>query len=177
MGRLSTEIKIGRKKVIKLGLLLLVSIASAVILRPWYHDSDRASIILVSIFSMLSGFLLAVMAVVANDKTLRGDDWKEQTYYLEQISTELLKHQLTFYVYLTTLLFTFAASVSGTWFTCAQKAAEYGLVFFATMGVILSFRLPAELKKRHEIALQNSIKKQREEEANKAMRRGESQSE
>jgi zinc transporter ZupT len=164
---------ISYKKVVKLLILLLLAGISAYYLQPWYAQSDRASIIIVSVFSMLSGFLLAVMAVVANDKSLRGRNWREKTYYLQSISDELLRHQITFYVYLLTLVAVFAASVSDTWCSDTQKIAQYALLFFATIGIALSFRLPAELKKRHESMLKNHIENEKEKERQAALKRSE----
>ncbi|KTG26278.1 hypothetical protein AWR38_00485 [Idiomarina sp. WRN-38] len=162
---------ISYKKVFKLLILLILASISAYVLQPWYAESDRASIIIVSVFSMLSGFLLAVMAVVANDKSLRGRNWREKTYYLQSISDELLRHQMTFYVYLLTLVAVFAASVSGTWCSNAQKLAQYALLFLASIGIALSFRLPAELKKRHETMLKNHVENEREKERKEALKK------
>ncbi|WKD29549.1 hypothetical protein NDQ72_06290 [Halomonas sp. KG2] len=167
---------ISYKKVVKLLTLLLLAGVSAYFLQPWYAESDRASIIIVSVFSMLSGFLLAVMAVVANDKSLRGRNWREKTYYLQSISDELFRHQITFYVYLLTLVAVFAASVSGTWCSDTQKGAQYALLFFATIGIVLSFRLPAELKKRHETMLKNHVENEREKERKEALKKGQNNS-
>lgn len=167
---------VSKKKLIKLGALLIFAALSAYFLRPWFSESKDASAIIVGIFSLLSGFLLAVMAVVANDKTVRGKNWREQTYHLQQISIELLRHQITFYIYLITLALAFVNSLSAKWCPIAQSSIEHSLLFFAIIGVALSFRLPAVLKKRHEIALKQMIAKNREKELAEDLKRGGDQS-
>ncbi len=162
---------ISYKKVVRLLTLFLLAGVSAYFLQPWYAESDGASIIIVSVFSMLSGFLLAVMAVVANAQSLRGRNWREKTYYLQSISDELFRHQITFYVYLLTLIAVFASSISDTWCSDIQKLAQYTLLFFATIGIALSFSLPAELKKRHESMLKSQIEKEREKARQAALKR------
>ncbi|MCK2046173.1 hypothetical protein [Chromohalobacter moromii] len=166
----TVEQRISRKKVAIEVASLLLSLAVAWFFQPWYHCSDNAIIVVVSVFSMLTGFLVAVMAIVANDRVMRGRNWRQDTFYLRQIKREMLRHKITFYIYLMVLVFAFCASVSGSWPSGAQQAAEHALLFFVSMGLLHSFQLPGVLSRKHITALEEQIRQRRDAETGKSSR-------
>lgn len=156
--------KISKKKVLfELASLLLAGCA-AWWLQPWYHGSEDAVTVIVTVFSILAGFLAAVMAIVANDRVLRGRNWRQDTYYLQLVNNELLRHKVTFFIYLAVLVLAMLDTLSDTWPYPAQRAVEHLLLFFATLGIVHSFQLPEILKRKHVSAMEHKIRRRREKE-------------
>lgn len=156
--------RISRKKVIVALVSVLLAGVASWFLQPWYHSSKDAVTVLVTVFSILAGFLAAVMAIVANDRVLRGRNWRQDTYYLRLIRNELRLHQLTFYIYLAVLVLAFMSSLDSSWPCLAQRLVEHGLLFFTTLGIIQSFQLPEVLKRKHISAMEHNIRRRRESE-------------
>ncbi len=156
--------KISKKKVAyELASWVLAGVASWQ-LQPWYHTSKDAVTVIVTVFSILAGFLAAVMAIVANDRMLRGRNWRQDTYYLRLIRNELLRYKLTFYIYLSVLVLSFLATLSSSWPDLAQRIVEHGLLFFSTLGILHSFQLPEIIGRKHVSALEHKIRRRREQE-------------
>lgn len=156
--------RISRKKVaFELASWMLAGVASW-LLQPWYHRSEDAVSVLVTVFSILAGFLAAVMAIVANDRVLRGRNWRQDTYYLRLIRNELRRHKLTFYIYLMVLVLAFLTTLSSSWPALAQRIVEHALIFFTTLGIVHSFQLPEILSRKHISAMEHQIRRRREQE-------------
>ncbi|GEK71590.1 MULTISPECIES: hypothetical protein [Halomonas] len=152
-----------QKIIIALASVALAGVASW-FLQPWYHNSENAVIVLVTVFSILAGFLAAVMAIVANDRVLRGRNWRQDTYYLRLIRNELLRHKLTFYIYLMVLVLAFLTTLDSSWPSLAQQVTEHALLFFTTLGIVHSFQLPEVLSRKHVSAMEHQIRRRREKE-------------
>lgn len=156
--------KVSRRKVATEIISVAVALLASWLLQPWYHRSEDGTTVLVTVFSILAGFLAAVMAIVANDRVLRGRNWRQDTYYLAEIRRELLRHSVTFYIYLAVLVLAFLTSISSTWPIWAQRWTEHGLLFFATLGIFHSFQLPKILSRKHVTAMEKEIRRRRERE-------------
>lgn len=139
------------------GLAMVLSALCGYAFQPWYHVSSDAPSILATILSILAGFLVAVMAIVGDERTLRGKNWRQDTFYLGEVRRQLLRHRVMFYLYLGVLLLIFVGSLSSTWATSAQIAIERLVVFSAVFALLLSFRLPGELTTRQLDLLQRLI--------------------
>lgn len=164
MAEISSSPKISKRKVAMEVASVVIAVLAGWLLQPWYHRSDDATSVLVTVFSILAGFLAAVMAIVANDRVLRGRNWRQDTYYLREIRRELLRHSVTFYVYLAVLVLAFLTSISATWPLWVQQWTEHGLLFFATLGIFHSFQLPKILSRKHVTAMEKEIRRRREKE-------------
>ncbi|MDW7746578.1 hypothetical protein [Halomonas sp.] len=156
--------RVSRRKVATEITSVVIAGLAGWLLQPWYHRSEDATSVLVTVFSILAGFLAAVMAIVANDRVLRGRNWRQDTYYLGEIRRELLRHSVTFYVYLAVLVLAFLTSISSTWPLWVQRWTEHGLLFFATLGIFHSFQLPKILSRKHVTAMEKEIRRRREKE-------------
>lgn len=151
----------------KVGLFLccvVLACAFAWHFQPKYHQSSNALTVLVTVFSILAGFLVAVMAIVANDRALRGKSWQQNTFYLRRVRRELRLHGMLFYLYLAVLTLSFLVELMLGWSALVQTLAELILLFLACLAMLLSFMLPSHLTKRHIDDLEYIIRKQRERE-------------
>lgn len=142
--------------------VILGSAASAWLFQPRYHANADALASLVSIFSVLAGFLAAIIALVANDRALKGRTWREDTYYLEQVRRELSKHQFLFYLYLATLAMAFVCQLGSSTDWPFQAWIERLLLFLATLAMMMSFSLPVRLTKRQMEDLEKVISERRQ---------------
>ncbi|MGM0913753.1 MAG: hypothetical protein ACQEXC_00485 [Pseudomonadota bacterium] len=164
MAEITSGPRISKRKVAMEVVSVVIAVLAGWLLQPWYHCSDDATSVLVTVFSILAGFLAAVMAIVANDRVLRGRNWRQDTYYLREIRRELVRHSVTFYVYLAVLVLAFLTSISSTWPLWVQQWTEHGLLFFATLGIFHSFQLPKILSRKHVTAMEKEIRRRREKE-------------
>ncbi|WP_342596321.1 hypothetical protein AAGT95_09475 [Salinicola lusitanus] len=156
--------RISKKKVFYVAASLVLAALASWKLQPWFHSSEDAVTVLVTVFSILAGFLAAVMAIVANDRILRGRNWRQDTYYLRLIKNELLKYSIIFYIYLVTLVLSFVVSLDSHWPDWSQCWLERALLFTTTLGVLYSFQLPALISRKHVNAMQHQIRQRREKE-------------
>lgn len=135
---------------LSLAVLVVAGAATAAwLFQPRYNENiDALASSLVSIFSVLAGFLAAIIAVVANDRSLKGRTWRHDTFYLEKVRKELGKHQLLFYFYLAALVLAFVSQLKYEWPCHIQVWLERALLFVAALAISMSFALPARLTKR-----------------------------
>lgn len=163
------KIKTNQKKFSLLKILLFIlsvdiSVFMSINLQEKYHGNSNAMTVLVTAFSVLAGFLVAVTALVASNKSTRGGNWRQSTFYLQESRRELLKHELLFYCYLVVLALAFLVELKLGWCDLIQRWAEYALIFFATLSLFWSFFLPRQLTSKHLIELDRAIKERRDKE-------------
>ncbi|MOA29679.1 hypothetical protein D3C78_1507100 [compost metagenome] len=144
---------------------MLIAVFFAWQFQPKYHANSNALSVLVTVFSILAGFLVAVMAIVGNERALRGRNWRQDTYYLVQIRRDLKRHAVLFYLYLLVLALAFLASLDLGWPKSVQVGVECFLLFLACLAMLMSFSLPGQLTRRHITDLEALIKTRRDEEA------------
>lgn len=133
--------------------------------QPKYHGNDDAMTVLVTVFSVLAGFLVAVMAIVANDNALKGRTWRQDVFYLQEIKKELFRHKILFYLYLWVLAFAFLAALNLPWPKCVQVWLEVLMLFVAFFAMLFSFFLPGQLTRRYITHLEEVIKEKRKSES------------
>ncbi len=138
-------------------LSLVLAGISAPYLQPWYHASKDAATILATVLSILAGFLIAVMAIVADERSLRGKNWRQDTYYLGEVKRQLLRHRLMFHLYLAVLVLIFLGSLGISWDPSVRWAVEWAVMFLGVFALLLSFRLPGELTTRQLTQLQQLL--------------------
>lgn len=134
----------------------------AYVLQPKFHDNKDALAILVNVFAILAGFLIAIMALV-DSRTLQGRSWKEDTIYLETARRDLLRHRTMFKLYLLVLIVGFFIQVKPDW-PSVVMVAEYGLLFFGMWALLMSLRLPTALTAKQLKSLEDAIRKRKTEE-------------
>ena len=138
-------------------LSTMLSVPSAYVFQPRYHDNSDAATILATVLSILAGFLIAVMAIVSDERALRGKNWRQDTFYMGEVRRQLVRHRMMFYLYLGVLVLIFIGSLKLEWWNWCQVWCERSMLFLAMMALLLSFRLPGELTTRQMDLLQNLI--------------------
>lgn len=131
-------------------------------LLPWYHDNTNARSVLVTVFSILAGFLVAVMAIVADDRALSGRNWRQDTFLLRSVRSQLIRHRWLFQLYLMILVLCFVDALRPCWSMSFEIWSERLTLFLSIIGVALSFSLPNQLTRRHLDRLKGAIRDRRD---------------
>jgi uncharacterized membrane protein HdeD (DUF308 family) len=66
------EAKVSKRKLLVFGACVILAGIFAWHFQPKYHDNSNALTVLVTVFSILAGFLVAVMAIVARAQLATG---------------------------------------------------------------------------------------------------------
>lgn len=147
-----------------LAICAVSALALAPLLQPAYHDKPDAMTALVTIFTVLAGFMLAVIALAADGRNLRRKDWRQDTYFLKEVRDRLARYRLMFHLYLIVPALAVLTFIGPTWGNDTQKFAEGLVLFLAIFALLWSFRIPGEITSAHVRQLQAAIKEQREAE-------------
>ncbi len=127
------------------GASLLVAIACGWYGADWIKGNKDALSAILTVFSILGGFLIALIGLTADDRGLRGSTWRAKHYNVKTIRMRLLRHRMLFSIYLIACFLAFASSLK-------LPLSDIPLMWLnrATLGVavfsfLLSFGLPHNL--------------------------------
>jgi predicted alpha/beta-fold hydrolase len=141
-----------------LGGALAVSTAAGFVGADWLKDNKDALASILSFFSVLTGFLVAVIALAADDRNLRGANWRAKHYNAKTIRRRLMRHRMLFSIYLTACFLAFVDSLKMKLSDDHQawlNGATLGVTIFA---FLLSFSLPHNLSAEYIRRLDVAIK-------------------
>lgn len=145
-----------------LAICAVSALVLAPILQPAYHGNAGAMAALVTVFTVLAGFMLAVIALAADGRNLRRRDWRQDTYYLKEIKDRLTRYRMMFHLFLVIPALAILTFIGPDWGEDVQKIAEGIVLFLAIFALLWSFRLPGEITSAHVRQLQAAIKEQRQ---------------
>lgn len=152
------------RKIVTIIVTGIVAAVFAWAFQPSYHGNANAIMLVATAFSVLAGFLITVLAITADERSLRGANWRQDVVYFELIKRDLRRHRNMFYLYLSVLLLAFMGSLDVTWPSACQVGLERLLLFVAAFALLWSFRLPGYLMRRHMTLLESRIKERRNKE-------------
>lgn len=131
----------------KLGGAIVVSGLIGYFFQPMVADNTNAVNTVVTIFSILAGFLIAVITLIAEPNLKQAKSWQELPLMKKTVQRKLFRQKLLFYLYLITLgvaLGTFLVPESQAELRRFLEAIFLGL---ATFVFLASFDLPGSLMK------------------------------
>jgi len=109
------------------------------------HGNDQAVNVIVTVFSVLAGFLVAIIAVVGDPLLLPPGTWRAAQIERDKLDNRLIRHKWLFVAYLITLALIFVdllvAKVLPGWGVWLERL----FLFFATFSFLLSLQLPNTL--------------------------------
>ncbi len=147
--------------------IALYSCVGAFYGQPLIHKNDNALNIIVTVFSILAGFLVAIITVIGDPKSLPSGSWRRARLGSEVLYNRLTRHRLLFLMYLTTLLLIFVATLLKNKYPLVDLWIERIYLFFAIAAFSLSFQLPTSLMNLHKERIENEIESRREQESDK----------
>lgn len=125
------------------GLLVLVSLAAAIYLQPAVSGNSDAINTVVTVFSILAGFLIAVITFIGEPGN---KPWSELQANKKTVEARLDRNMLLFRIYLITLGLAMAVFVVPPEWVCTRIWLERAFVFFAVFVFGASFALPRSLR-------------------------------
>lgn len=132
--------------------------------QPLIHGNQEAVNVIVTVFSILAGFLVAVITLVGDPKSLPSGSWQVARLGSELTYNRLIRHKWLFKAYLITLFLIFISIVVKKQFPSVQVIIEYIYMFFATISCFLSFKLPAALMELQKERIEHEIEERRKSE-------------
>lgn len=147
-----------------LAICAVSGLVLAPLLQPAYHGKADAMAALVTVFTVLAGFMLAVVALTADGRNLRRRDWRQDTYFLKEIRDRLARYRMMFHLYLVVPALAILTYIGPAWGNGVQRFAEGFVLFLAIFALLWSFRIPGEITSAHVRQLQAMIKEQRDAE-------------
>jgi hypothetical protein len=159
----------GTQKTRKIAWGRFATIATAVALgasaaiwgQPLLEGNSSAPEIIVTAFSILAGFLIAIMTIIGDPAGFSGRTWRFQQLAQNSIHKQLWRQTWLFVLYLATLCLIFVASLISTRYPGVKECLERVYLGLAVAALVMSFRLPFTLKRiqleRHEEAIRSRM--------------------
>lgn len=138
--------------------VVVISVASGFYVQPLISGNDNAVNTIVTVFSILAGFLVAVITFIG-DPGARG--WKELQLDKRGMLVKLNRHKALFYLYLVTLGLALSMFVVPKENCLILLWLERAFVCLTTFVFLMSFTLPQSLmelqQRRYEDALDEQL--------------------
>lgn len=132
----------------KIRFALLSAVLSALVAyfgQPLIHGNDQAVNVIVTVFSVLAGFLVAIIAIVGDPVLLPPGTWRAAEMEREKLDDRLVRHKWLFVAYLITLGLIFCALLVSKSLPTGTIWLERLFLFFGTFSFIVSLQLPSAL--------------------------------
>ncbi|MFA8384163.1 MAG: hypothetical protein ACEPO2_00945 [Pelagibaca sp.] len=128
-------------------MAIAVSAAVGYLFQPMVANNTDAVNTVVTIFSILAGFLIAVITLIAEPTLKQAKNWQELQLMKTTVQRKLFRQKLLFFLYLITL-----GVALGTFLVPDDQAQlllwlERGFLGLATFVFLASFDLPGSLMK------------------------------
>ena len=159
---MNTEIDKG--KLLYALIVIVISVLVACFGQPLIHGNQDAINVIVTVFSILAGFLVAVITLVGDPKSLPAGSWQLARLGSDLTYNRLNRHKWLFKGYLTTLFLIFVSIVVKNKYPITQVYLEYVYLFFASISCFLSYRLPSALMELQKERIEHEIDERRKKE-------------
>lgn len=144
----------------KLAIALVVSGLVGYRFQPMVSNNPDAVNTVVTIFSILAGFLIAVITFIAEPTLQAAKNWQELQQMKETVRRKLFRQKLLFFLYLLTLGIALAMYLTPQASVEVLKWLQMTFLGLATFVFLASFSLPGSLMKiqmeRYEAALEET---------------------
>lgn len=113
--------------------------------QPFIHNNSQAINVMVTVFSVLAGFLIAIIAIVGDPALLPPGTWRAAEKERSQVTRRLIRHKWLFVLYLATLGTIFFSLLIAQEFPLFSIWLEHSFLFLGVFAFLLSLRLPSAL--------------------------------
>ena len=144
------------KKIRYYVLAVILSAIGSCYAQPRIHGNAQVITSIAMLISMLAYTVIFANALLSDVERIPKGSWRVATFDYKRTRQRLTFHNCLFYIYLITLTMAFMVLVN----PCVWFEAIY--VFFAILGILLSFRIPSILIKIQREKIDNEIKARRQ---------------
>ena len=147
MGEVRRESQTDWWRLCRLTLAIIVSALMGYFFQPMVSKNTDAINTVVTIFSILAGFLIAVITLVVDPILNQARDWQELQMMKNTIRRKLFRQKLLFFLYLLTIGVALANVLVPDTFLIAHRWLEGVFLGLAIFVFLASFGLPGSLMK------------------------------
>lgn len=133
------------KRIFFVSFALLAGVAAAAFGQPFIHGNERAINVIVTAFSILAGFLVAIMTIIGDPGLFATRSWRYAEVARGNLRNRLTRQKWMFILYLITLALILISSLIEKAYPLATVWLERFYLGLAVMAFILSFGLPSAL--------------------------------
>ena len=156
------KVKASWKKITYAAVAVGLGVVAAYYGQPLIHGNDQAINVIVTVFSILAGFLVAIIAVIGDTGLIPEGSWRVAEFALQLLKRRLARHKWLFFLYLVTLGIIFVSLLADARYPQVTVWLERCYLFVATVAFLLSLRLPWALAKIQEERIEKIHRKRRE---------------
>ena len=131
------------------------------IAKPLIEGNQDAINVIVTVFSILAGFLIALITLIGDPKSLPSGGWQVARLGSDLTYNRLTRQKWLFYIYLVALVLIFVSMLLKAKFKEANIWVEYVYLFFSIIAFILSFKLPSTLMELQRERIEQEIVERR----------------
>jgi len=120
-------------------------IASGYFGRDWIVNNSDAINLIATIFSVLAGFLIAVMALIADERAIAMKGRRFAHFEGKNIRARLVRHKHLFQLYLVIMLLAFLVTLKLGIPARVSDLMHQTMLGLSVMAFLLSFSLPSQI--------------------------------
>jgi hypothetical protein len=149
-----------------ISLCLVAGAVAAYYGQPFMHGNSDAITIMITVFTVFAGFLIAIMTLIGDPSFIPGDSWRSIEVRREDILDRLISHSILFGFYFLAIGLLFAGVLvekapDATVSEQTKAWIERAYLFFGVSAFVLSFALPVTLIRFHMTRLSAETEKRR----------------
>ncbi|MDD5272178.1 MAG: hypothetical protein PHU14_05615 [Methylovulum sp.] len=141
--------------------VVLLGAIGAYFAKPLMINNQDAINVIVTVFSILAGFLVAIITLIGDPKSLPSGSWQIAELARDLTYSRLKRQKWLFYIYLTALALIFLSMLLKAKFAAINDIIEYCYLFFSVVAFILSFKLPSMLMDLQKERIEQEITERR----------------
>ena len=127
-----------------------ISLIGAWFGQPLVHGNDQAINIIVTVYSILAGFLVAIIAIIGDPLLVPSGTWRIAEGHRQKTVQRLTRHKYLFYIYLLSLMLVFTATLFRDAHLEIAVWLERVFLSLSIFAFLMSMCLPGALMKMQE---------------------------
>ncbi|HHK4163662.1 TPA: hypothetical protein ACQT3E_001059 [Pseudomonas aeruginosa] len=147
---------------------VILSCEGAFLAKPLMLENSEALSVIVTAYSILAGFLVGIITMIGDPKSLPSGSWQVARLSSEIIYRRLKRHKLLFTAYLATIALIFLSILLKKNHSYINGFVEYIYLFLAIFCFLYSLKLPSTLMQLQEERIEEEIKARRSSEGIKS---------
>lgn len=132
--------------------------------RPYIHGNQDAVNIITTIFSILAGFLIAIITVLGDPSSLPKGSWRVARLGSDLTYNRLTRKKWLFLIYIITLVFVFIGTLIKGKHPVLEFYIEIIYTFLSICAFIASLMLPSALMKLQQERIEQEILERKKQE-------------